>query len=147
VAKSLIIQTKTIAMLKFQNIKAGDYLIADNDGDVIRGEVTNLMPGTHQVCIDNGVQEFWYELNQLQPILLSDDELTRLQFSKQVNADGSIKYMKGAFRMMIPRAGDFSKAELWYRDERRHINHAMDVHELQNHFYGMTKVHLNEEAF
>ncbi len=29
-------------MLKFQNIKVGDYLMADNDGDVLKGEVTNL---------------------------------------------------------------------------------------------------------
>jgi hypothetical protein len=134
-------------MLKFQNVKVGDYLMADNDGDVLKGEVTNLKHGEHQVCLNIGTQEFWYEMNQLAPIPLNEDELMNLKFSKLQNDDGSVKYMKGAFRMLIPAAGDFSKMELWYRDERRHITHALGVHELQNHFYDMTKVHLNEEVF
>lgn len=134
-------------MLKFQNIKVGDYLMADNDGDVVTGEVTNLKHGENQVCLDNGVQEFWYEMNQLSPIELNDEELSKLKFSKQTNEDGTVKYMKGAFRMLIPKAGDFSSLELWYRDERRHITHALNVHELQNHFHDMTKVHLNDESF
>lgn len=29
-------------MIKFHEIKVGDYMIADNDGDMKRGEVTNL---------------------------------------------------------------------------------------------------------
>jgi hypothetical protein len=134
-------------MLKFQNIKMGDYLMADNDGDVLKGEVTNLKHGEHQVCLNIGAQEFWYEMEQLSPIPLNEDELNKLKFSKQQNDDGTVKYMKGAFRMLTPSAGDFSKMELWYRDERRHITHALGVHELQNHFYEMTKVHLNDGVF
>ena len=134
-------------MLKFQNIKVGDYLMADNDGDVLKGEVTNLKHGENQVCLDIGAQEFWYEMEQLNPIPLNDAELTALKFSKDTNDDGTIKYSKGAFRMMLPAEGDFSKMELWYRDEHRHVMHAINVHELQNHFYDMTKVHLNDEVF
>lgn len=134
-------------MLKFQNIKVGDYLMADNDGDVLKGEVTNLKHGENQVCLDIGTQEFWYEMNQLSPIPLNEDELAKLKFSRQKNDDGTIKYSKGAFRMMIPKDNDFSKMELWYRDEHRHVMHPINVHELQNHFYEMTKVHLNDETF
>ncbi|MFT3681004.1 MAG: hypothetical protein QM791_12070 [Ferruginibacter sp.] len=134
-------------MLKFQNIKVGDYLMGDNEGDVRKGEVTNLKYGEHQVCLDIGTQEFWYEMNQLSAIPLNENELTKLKFAKQENGDGTVKYLKGAFRMMIPGSGDFSKMELWYRDEHRHIMHPINVHELQNHFLEMTKVHLNEEVF
>ncbi len=134
-------------MLKFQNIKVGDYLMANNDGDILKGEVTNLKHGEHQVCLNIGVQEFWYEMDQLRPIPVNDEELEKLKFIKNQNDDGTVKYMKGAFRMLIPSAGDFSKAELWYRDERRHVTHALGVHELQNHFHDMTKVHLNDEVF
>jgi len=134
-------------MLKFQNIKVGDFLMADNDGDVRKGEVTNLKHGEHQVCLDIGPQEFWYEMNQLTPITLNDAELADLKFTKQINEDGTVKYSKGAFRMQLPAANDFSKMELWYRDEHRYISHALFVHELQNHFHDMTKVHLNEEAY
>ena len=134
-------------MIKFQEIKVGDYLIADNDGDKIQGEVTNLNHNEKQVCVDNGVQEFWFETEQLSPIALNEDELLKLKFTKQENEDGSVKYLKGAFRMLLPAKGDFSKMEIWSRDERRIVTNQISVHQLQNHFYDMTKVHLNDEAF
>ncbi len=134
-------------MIKFQEIKVGDYLYADNDGDVKRGEVTNVNGDDKQVCVNTGVQDFWYETNQLQPIPLSDAELDNLQFHKELNGNGSAKYLKGAFRMLVERDGDFSKMEIWYRDERRHIMQPIPVHVLQNHFYEMTKVHLNTGSF
>jgi hypothetical protein len=134
-------------MIKFNEIKVGDYLIADNDGDKRQGEVTNLNGNEKQVCVDTGAQEFWYETEQLSPIELDENQLMNLKFHKQVNDDGSVKYMKGAFRMVVPKAGDFSKFEIWYRDEHRQIVHSIYLHQLQNHFYEMTKVHLNDESF
>lgn len=134
-------------MLKFQNIKVGDLLMADNDGDQLRGEVTQLKQSSHQVCLNVGAQEFWYELNQLSAIELNDAALAKLKFSKQLNSDGTVKYSKGAFRIMLTTENDFSVMEIWYRDERRHISNPLPVHELQNHFLDMTKVHLNEVAY
>jgi hypothetical protein len=55
--------------------------------------------------------------------------------------------MKGAFRMLIPKEGDFSRMEIWYRDEQRHILEPIPLHVLQNHFFEMTKVFLNEGSF
>ena len=133
-------------MIKFHEVKVGDYLIADNDGDNRRGEVTNLNGDEKQVCVDTG-QEFWYETNQLIAIPLNEEELMSLKFHKQVNDDGTVKYLKGAFRILIPKEADFSRMEIWYRDETRHILQPIHVHNLQNHFYEMTKVHLNTESF
>ena len=134
-------------MIQFHEIKVGDYLIADNDGDKVQGEVTDLNGEEKQVCVNNGVQDFWYETEQLIPIPLDDNQLTRLKFHKEENADGTVKYMKGAFRILLPAKDNFSKFEIWYRDEHRHILHPINVHQLQNHFYEMTKVHLNDESF
>jgi len=134
-------------MIKFNEIKVGDYLFADNDGDKKQGEVTGLNHNEKQVCVDTGAQEFWYEVDQLSPLTLDEEQLLRLKFHKQQNDDGTVKYMKGAFRILLPAEGDFSKFEVWYRDERRHVMHPISVHHLQNHFYDMTKVHLNEESF
>jgi hypothetical protein len=133
-------------MIKFHEIKVGDFLIADNDGDSRRGEVTNLNRDEKQVCVDTG-QEFWYETDQLIAIPLNEEELMKLKFHKQVNDDGSIKYLKGAFRILILKEGDFSRMEIWYRDETRHIMQPINIHNLQNHFLEMTKVHLNDESF
>jgi hypothetical protein len=134
-------------MIKFNEIKVGDYLIADNEGDKKQGEVTDLNHNEKQVCVNTGAQDFWYETEQLSPIPLDDDQLTKLKFQKQENGDGTVKYLKGAFRMMLPAKNDFSHFEIWYRDERRHIMQAISLHQLQNHFYEMTKVHLNDETF
>ena len=134
-------------MIKFQELKIGSYVIADNDGDMRRGEITNLNGDEKQVCVDTGAQGFWYETEQLKPIPITDEELHNLKFHKQVNDDGSVKYLKGAFRMLIPAEGDFSKMEIWYRDEARHIINPISLHNLQSHFYEMTKVHLNNESF
>ena len=134
-------------MIQFNEIKVCDYLIADNAGDKKQGEVTDLNHNEKQVCINNGVQDFWYETVQLSAIPLDDTQLKKLKFNKEVNADGTIKYMKGAFRMMLLANNDFSKFEIWYRDEHRHIIHPIFVHQLQNHYYDMTKVYLNEEVY
>ena len=66
-------------MIKFSEIKVGDYLIADNDGDKKQGEVTNLNHDEKQVCVDTGAQEFWYETEQLSPIALDEDQLMKLK--------------------------------------------------------------------
>jgi hypothetical protein len=134
-------------MIKFQDIKIGDYLMADNDGDTLQGEVTNLNGDEKQVCVDTGTQEFWFETSQLKPIPLDDEQLTRLKFTRQENEDGTVKYLKGAFRILIPSKGNFSPLGIWYRDERRHIIQPLSVHQLQNHYFEMTKVHLNDKAF
>jgi hypothetical protein len=134
-------------MIKFQDIKVGDYVMADNDGDILQGEVTNLNGDEKQVCVDTGTQEFWFEMTQLSAIPLDESQLTKLKFSKQENADGSVKYMKGAFRILIPAKGNFDTMEIWYRDERRQIHQPLSVNKLQNHYHEMTKVHLNDEPF
>lgn len=134
-------------MIKFNEIKTGDYLIADNDGDKKQGEVVDINGDEKQICVDTGAQGFWYELDQLSPIPLDEQQLLNLKFHKQENEDGTVKYMKGAFRILLPAKGDFSHFEIWYRDEKRHILAPIFVHNLQNHFYDMTKVHLNDESF
>lgn len=134
-------------MIKFQDIKLGDYLMADNDGDALQGEVTNLNGDEKQVCVNTGTQEFWFEINQLSGIVLDDAQLTKLNFTKIINADGTVKYMKGAFRILLPAKDNFNTLEIWYRDERRHIMQPITVHQLQNHYHEMTKVHLNSAAF
>ena len=134
-------------MIKFHEIKKGDYLLADNEGDTRKGEVTDLNRDEKQVCVDTGIQEFWFETNQLTPIALNDQQLMNLKFTKQESVDGSVKYSKGAFRIFFPNGDNFSAMEIWYRDERRHIKHSLYVHQLQNHFHEMTKVLLDEEAY
>ena len=129
-------------MIKFSDIKIGDYVKAEYEGQIWEGEVVDLNGDEKQVCVETSVQEFWFEPAHLFPIELSDEALQKLSFQKHINDDGSVKYMKGSFRIMIPNENDFSAIEMWYREDRRHHPDVHYVHQLQNQYQDMTKIHL-----
>jgi hypothetical protein len=133
-------------MIKFSELKNGDYVLAESDGQAWRGEVVDFNHDEKQVCVNTGVQDLWFETEDLYPLPLDEEQLLKLKFTKHLNEDGSVKYMKGAFRIQTPKQDDFSTFELWYRDEKRIMTHPIPVHVLQNHYNAMTKVHLTDEV-
>lgn len=133
-------------MIKFNELKQGDYVLAETDGQAFQGEVTNFNYDEKEISVYNGVQEFYFKSEDLYPIPLDEEQLFKLKFSKQVNDDGSIKYSKGAFRIQTREQDNFSNFEIWYRNEKRIILHHIAVHELQNHYLAMTKVHLTDDV-
>lgn len=132
-------------MIKFSDIKVGDYVLAEYEGKKWEGEVVRLNGDEKQICVDTGVQEFWFSQDQLHAITLDEDALFKLSFTRQPNDDGSVKYLKGSFRIVTPVAGDFSKMEIWYREDRRHNPEVHSVHQLQNQYLDMTKIHLTKD--
>ncbi len=132
-------------MIKFNDIKIGDYVRAEYEGKTWEGEVTRLNGDEKQVEVTTEVQSFWFETDKLHPIVLNDEILLKLGFKKLVNEDGSVKYMKGSFRIVLPVADDFSRMEMWYREDRRHNPNVHHVHQLQNQYFDMTKIHLTDE--
>ncbi len=133
-------------MIKYSDIKIGDYVKAEYDGKMWEGEVVNLNGDEKQVCVATGVQEFWFDVERLYPFELNDEALQMLKFQKQVSDDGSVKYLKGSFRLVIPKEGDFSSIEMWYREDRRQHPDVHYVHQLQNQYLQMTKIHLTDKA-
>jgi len=132
-------------MIKFSDIRIGDYLKAEYEGKMWDGEVVRLNGDEKQVCVQTEVQEFWFSPDHLYPIELNDGSLLKLGFQKQQQEDGTVKYMKGSFRIVAPRANDFSSIEMWYREDRRHHPDVHFIHQLQNQYLDMTKVHLTSE--
>jgi hypothetical protein len=130
-------------MIKFSEIKPGDILIAEFDGQKVRGTVKDVNKEDKEICIDNGVQEFWFTADHLYPVPLDEAALTDLGFIKEEHADGTVKFKKDSFRLLLPRKGDFSEFEIWWREDRRHLHQPLYVHDLQNHYYDMTKTELN----
>jgi hypothetical protein len=129
-------------MIKISEIKIGDIVLAEYEGQRVEGEVTELNHEDKEVCVLTAVQEFWFTPDQLFPIPLDDDQLKKFHFEKKENGDGTVKYMRGPFRIQLPQKGNFSNFEMWYREDRRHMTHQVTVHELQNHYHQMTKVEL-----
>ncbi len=134
-------------MIKYNELKVGDLVVAEYDGNRWEGEVINLNGDEKQVCVQTEVQDFWFETSHLHPIPLDEAQLFRLGFQKQQLDNGEIKYLKGAFRVLLHKPGDFSNFEIWYREDKRHMHHhPLAVHEFQNHYLEMTKVHLTKET-
>ncbi len=130
-------------MLKIGELKQGDIVKVNDDGVERVGTVVRVSVEERQALINNGVQEFWYSPEDIHAIPLDEQHLEMLGFEKQP-LNGGMKYLKGAFRLVTPKAGDFSHIEMWYREDRRHFTQPMSVHQLQNLHLQMTKVHLEK---
>ena len=129
-------------MIKFNELKPGDLVIAEYEGEQWEGVVKELNREDKEICVETSVQEFWFTPEHLYPIPLSERQLMKLGFERSENGNG-VKYLKDSFRLYVPQKDDFSNIEIWWREDRRHITQPISVHELQNHYYQMTKVELN----
>lgn len=133
-------------MVKLNELKPGDLMKVLDEGGVEReGVVMDVSRDEKLVCVDNGIQEFWYEPAQLVPIPLSEAQLFKLGFERQDIETGA-KYSRGPFRVLVKDPGNYTHLEIWYREDHRLFNHPLYVHELQNHYLQMTKVPLERTA-
>lgn len=129
-------------MIKISDLKPGDIVKVIDEGVEREGIVTDVDTGENQARIDNGVQEFWYNPENIVPLPITEDRLINLLgFEKEEGPEG-VKYRKGAFRVVVYDPGNYTSLDVWYREDRRHFNNAIYLHELQNHHLDMTKVQL-----
>ncbi len=129
-------------MIKFSELRKGNYVMVNADGQPWQGQVTDFNNDEKEIGVNNGVQEFFFKSEDLQPLPVDESVLLDMHFDKQTNADGSVKYAKGAFRIQTPTQDDFSHYQIWYKDEIRQILNPIFLHNLQNHYEDMTKVKL-----
>jgi hypothetical protein len=129
-------------MLKLNELKQGDLVYLNDEGIEREGTVVRVSHEQHEALVNNGVQEFWFHPDEMRPIPLDDNWLTRLGFTKEEQNDGSTKYKKDSFRLVLPQKGNFGHMDMWWREDRRHFGKQLGVHELQNLHLDMTKVPL-----
>lgn len=129
-------------MIKISELKEGDIVkVMDSGGERV-GRVVDTSRDENMACVNNGVQDFWYGPEDIIPVPLTEDQLINsLGFEREETAEG-IKFKKGAFRVVVHDPGNYTNLDVWYREDRRHFNHPLYVHELQNHHLSMTKVPL-----
>ncbi|MET0465055.1 MAG: hypothetical protein ABW007_17960 [Chitinophagaceae bacterium] len=128
-------------MLKLNDLQPGDMISINDEGIVREGMVVKISRDDHQALVNNGIQEFWYSPQEMYAIPLDEAQLTRLGFTREVS-DNGMKYKKDSFRLVTPKAGDFSNIDMWWREDRRHFSFPLGVHELQNLHLSMTKIPL-----
>jgi hypothetical protein len=138
----LEINKKCCHMIKISDLKFGDMVVAEYEGQQREGMVKDVDRPEGKALVEAGGNEYWYEPGELYPIALNDEQMHKLGFTKQAEGDGRVKYMKDSFRVLLPKKDDFSSLEIWWREDHRYLNQTISVHELQNHYYQMTKVEL-----
>lgn len=129
-------------MIKISDLKFGDVVLAEFEGQQREGMVKDVDRPEGKALVEAAGNEFWYEPHELYPIALNDEQMRKLGFTKHENGDGSTKYMKDSFRVLLPQKDNFSNLEIWWREDHRYLNQPISMHELQNHYYQMTKVEL-----
>jgi hypothetical protein len=135
---------KTATQLKLGELKQGDIIAVNDDGVEREGTVVRISPENHQALVNNGIQEFWYSMDDMHPIPVDETQLMKLGFTKEEMEGGGVKYKKDSFRLVTPVRNDFSNIEMWWREDRRHFNFPLGVHQLQNLHLDMTKVPLEK---
>lgn len=129
-------------MVKITELKEGDIVHVSDAGVERTGTVVETSREENMALVDTGVQEFWFGPEDIVPVPLTEHQLVEtLGFEKEEAADG-LKFKKGPFRVVVHDPGNYTNLEVWYREDRRHFNHPLYVHELQNHHLQMTKVPL-----
>lgn len=129
-------------MLKITHLKEGDIITVYDDGLMREGTVVKVSREENQALVNNGIQEFWYSPEEMYPVTLDESQLEKFGFTPE-EIDGGVKYKKDSFRLVTPKKGDFSNIEMWWREDKRHFSFPISVHELQNLYLDMTKVHLD----
>src|SRR5215213_8171946 len=69
-------------MIKIQELKQGDIVRVEEGTTERIGTVVEISRDENMVCVDNGIQEFWYNLEQIAPIPLTEKELFMLGFER-----------------------------------------------------------------
>lgn len=131
-------------MINLSELKVGDIVLAKYEEQVMEGKVLQVDHELKQICVlTHEEQESWYSPEDLLPIPLTEEHLVKLKFSKTdepVNGDGQA-YVRGPFTVVLTN-GTAPRTTLHYRDETRNIAGSIMVHQLQNHYAGMTLFHL-----
>jgi hypothetical protein len=134
-------------MINLHDVKTGDTVLVEYEGKTIEGQVLDVNREDKQVCVQTGEQVFWYDLNDLYPIPLNEEQLLKLKFKKEEALSGNGKsqvFVRGPFSVKLHTLDDGHPAiRLDYRDEHREIKGAITVNQLQNHYQAMTNFHLD----
>lgn len=131
-------------MIKLSEIKTGDIVNARFEDVINTGEVREIDGAEKKILVAHGDQEFWYSVEDLDPIPLTVSKLETLGFMPSpdpaLNSEGAA-YVRGPFVVRYPEK-DKSSMLLTYRDEHREISKNIAVHQFQNHYQSMTNIHL-----
>lgn len=122
-------------MLKYNECKEGDIVLADFEGQMNVGEVLEVNRGNRKARVAQGETEYWYDLHDIHAVPLEEGVLAGLGFTR--TGDGTL-FERGPFSLRLYPEGGAWQGQLMYRDETRQVHDLKYLHELQNHYRAMT---------
>ncbi len=130
-------------MNHFKELKKGNLVLVRFNNKEVEGEVTDLMKVDKNIGVATSVQEYYFNVKDVFPIPLSDSQLHKFGFHRTIQPDGSVIYNNfETFQIHLSKENDFSTITLVYKEDIR-INPAIHgIHQLQNLYADMTKMHL-----
>lgn len=132
-------------MISIHELKSGDTVITNYGGTEKEGKILQVDHEDKKVLVATDENEYWYDLDSLLPVHLTEATLLKLQFHKDETASspaGGTLYVRGPFSVRMFEEGHKPLLQLHYRDESRNLNAPITLNELQNHYHGMTNFHL-----
>lgn len=132
-------------MISIHELKSGDTVITNYGGEEKEGKILQVDHEDKKVLVATDENEYWYDLDNLLPIHLSEAALLKLQFHKEessTSASAGTLYVRGPFSVRWFPEGHKPFLQLQYRDEVRSLNDPITLNELQNHYHDMTNFHL-----
>ena len=74
-------------MIKIHDLKVGDVVVANYEGKGWEGEVVQLDHDDKQICVDTGVQQFWFDQADLNAVPINDRILRDYNFESHENGE------------------------------------------------------------
>jgi hypothetical protein len=130
-------------MLKLNEVREGDIVLADFEGQKRVGDVLEVSRGDKKARIAHGENEFWYDLHHIYAVPLEHEILAELGFQRTTAEDNLVVYERGPFSLQFVRDRNESFSLLHYRDETRHVHNMDFLHQLQHHYRAMTNFELS----
>ncbi|MFY0254378.1 hypothetical protein ACDQ55_10535 [Chitinophaga sp. 30R24] len=133
-------------MINIHELKSGDTIITNYGGTEKAGKIVQVDHEDKKVLVATDENEYWYDLDSLLPVHLTEAALLNLQFHVDENASsgaGGKLFVRGPFSVRWFQEGHKPLLQLHYRDETRYLNEPITLNELQNHYHQMTNFHLD----
>jgi hypothetical protein len=129
-------------MIKLTEVKEGDIVIADFEGQKRVGDVLEVSRGDKKALVAHGENEFWYDMTHIYAVPLEPGILAELGFKKAEDQSNGLSYERGPFTLLYINTEKDIYNLLHYRDETRHVHNMQYLHQLQHHYKGMTNFEL-----
>jgi len=130
-------------MLKLNELKEGDIVMVDFEGQMRVGDVIEISKGDKKARVAHEESQFWYDPDHIFAVPADETHLLEMGFIKVLNnnSDGEI-FERGPFTIQVVKRGNNTHHLLHYRDETRQILDLKYLHQLQHHYKGMTNFDL-----